>query len=1088
MAAIPVPVHFDGHNINIITEDSPSTCKNRVKGMNANGTKKKNKKRNVQNGKYGNKQILNKRSAVNAKPVLSPISNLSASNKENVDERNSNDGVTKLKQVENGHITVGPITSSSSSSTKALSPSNGHASTEDNHTKSVSSSTRNSENEQKQPEEEEEEEEPVEPPQAEPLNVTMSGHGIQEIELNAANMAKNPFTKRDTNSDAASHHKQSPGLPLPPRHQQQFKITPRNVGNGALKKRASPRLAAPPINNNNNNSNNDQHQQPHVSPQLTVAQHQALMDLNQEHGQMMNGAMMNGADHSHTAIVHPEEMAAMNGVTTGNNGEEGGAEDDDGDGKDRQNLYKTELCREWSTSGWCYYNKRCSFAHGLQELRPVFRSKKWRTKRCRNWHTTGYCPYEHRCQFLHDQSPPRRIQDYATANARALVAAQQRMQPLYFHYQVDCNRDETSGDDEEDAQSKKSKTSNQSRTTPIPPKNDISAHTPSIGPRLKRKNYNAHKKSNSNNYHHLHSNNNSNHHQNVNPSSSPALGSENGSQPGQFKKAALRMIQQKKMNTNEANKKTVSNAENNEFAKLRKTNSNNSNKSKKTPRESVEAAKAKAKKKKPKDAVITPFNPVQATYTPGVPSYEYAQSLGLYNQTATSILPARIPPNTAAMTGFPGGLSLHSLSTTGLPAAGYQQLPPAIDPSIYLSLTPSPPHSPTAVDQEILLKQQSNNQQMNATELNVEMPVSLTPSPPVLPINHQNFTASSLHLQVVKQQETIDELHAKMAAMNASRTPEVANTDSNAAVTALIHRSLLNKSATPVATIDGDMLESLLPTDDVDETSNTKNSNQSASKSGSGLLSKDKKLSKHLMQDDCKDIEEESASDRHHRAKPSKPPLKKTTSKNVPPIPPIPPPLQLQTSINSVVNGAVAAAMSPTGVTGLVPMTPTLVDHAASYIGYPPANLTANAAATTNSNGITAAVASGNSQSAHTASSSQAANQQILPPPPPLPTAAALSASNLAALTGYNGMDLNLNPYAAQHAYASAHATQSVLGVGGYPAPTHPAFASQPTGTAVAYGLPQGVGMQPQIGYPFLPSPDFAEISQQSYAHYTYPQ
>eukprot|EP01084_Bolivina_argentea_P278180 475118_1 len=53
-----------------------------------------------------------------------------------------------------------------------------------------------------------------------------------------------------------------------------------------------------------------------------------------------------------------------------------GFEDDDSGNGNRQNLYKTELCREWSTSGWCYYNKRCSFAHGLQELRPVFRSKK----------------------------------------------------------------------------------------------------------------------------------------------------------------------------------------------------------------------------------------------------------------------------------------------------------------------------------------------------------------------------------------------------------------------------------------------------------------------------------------------------------------------------------------------------------------------------------------------------------------------------------------------------------------------------------------------------------------------------------------
>jgi len=72
----------------------------------------------------------------------------------------------------------------------------------------------------------------------------------------------------------------------------------------------------------------------------------------------------------------------------------------------RRSLYKTELCREWMASGWCYYDHRCSFAHSMSELRPVYRSKNWRTKRCRNWHTTGYCPYEHRCQFLHEQAPP----------------------------------------------------------------------------------------------------------------------------------------------------------------------------------------------------------------------------------------------------------------------------------------------------------------------------------------------------------------------------------------------------------------------------------------------------------------------------------------------------------------------------------------------------------------------------------------------------------------------------------------------------------------------------------------------------------
>eukprot|EP01083_Nonionella_stella_P115686 343228_1 len=112
MAAIPVPVHFDGHNINIITEDSPSTCKNRTKGVNyGKKNNNKGKKRNFnQNGKYPKTQILNKRlptstnqnskinsttdsdSKNNGTLIISPISSsqkdISPSNKENIDELN----------------------------------------------------------------------------------------------------------------------------------------------------------------------------------------------------------------------------------------------------------------------------------------------------------------------------------------------------------------------------------------------------------------------------------------------------------------------------------------------------------------------------------------------------------------------------------------------------------------------------------------------------------------------------------------------------------------------------------------------------------------------------------------------------------------------------------------------------------------------------------------------------------------------------------------------------------------------------------------------------------------------------------------
>ena len=86
---------------------------------------------------------------------------------------------------------------------------------------------------------------------------------------------------------------------------------------------------------------------------------------------------------------------------------------------------------------------------------------------------------------MHDQSPPRRISDYATANARALVAAQQRMQPLYFHYQVDCNRDETPEDEDHNGDDKR----HQQSVPGTPRDNEVHELDCTVGPRLKRKDY-----------------------------------------------------------------------------------------------------------------------------------------------------------------------------------------------------------------------------------------------------------------------------------------------------------------------------------------------------------------------------------------------------------------------------------------------------------------------------------------------------------------------------------------------------------------------------------------------------------------------
>ncbi|CAF0908275.1 unnamed protein product [Rotaria sordida] len=62
--------------------------------------------------------------------------------------------------------------------------------------------------------------------------------------------------------------------------------------------------------------------------------------------------------------------------------------------------YKTELCRNYSSNGYCSYSSRCQFAHGIKELRSRIRHPKYKTEICRNF-LSGYCKYASRCQFLH---------------------------------------------------------------------------------------------------------------------------------------------------------------------------------------------------------------------------------------------------------------------------------------------------------------------------------------------------------------------------------------------------------------------------------------------------------------------------------------------------------------------------------------------------------------------------------------------------------------------------------------------------------------------------------------------------------------
>lgn len=69
----------------------------------------------------------------------------------------------------------------------------------------------------------------------------------------------------------------------------------------------------------------------------------------------------------------------------------------------KQNLYKTELCRSFTETGICRYGHKCQFAHGGHELRPVLRHPKYKTEACKTFSLTGQCPYGNRCRFIHVQ-------------------------------------------------------------------------------------------------------------------------------------------------------------------------------------------------------------------------------------------------------------------------------------------------------------------------------------------------------------------------------------------------------------------------------------------------------------------------------------------------------------------------------------------------------------------------------------------------------------------------------------------------------------------------------------------------------------
>jgi len=73
------------------------------------------------------------------------------------------------------------------------------------------------------------------------------------------------------------------------------------------------------------------------------------------------------------------------------------------DAVSRSPTYKTEICRSHRDLGYCEYEEKCQFAHGVEQLRSRKFSPKYKTQPCKNYRKHGNCRFGPRCQFVHDE-------------------------------------------------------------------------------------------------------------------------------------------------------------------------------------------------------------------------------------------------------------------------------------------------------------------------------------------------------------------------------------------------------------------------------------------------------------------------------------------------------------------------------------------------------------------------------------------------------------------------------------------------------------------------------------------------------------
>ena len=118
--------------------------------------------------------------------------------------------------------------------------------------------------------------------------------------------------------------------------------------------------------------------------------------------------------------------------------------------------YKTELCKNYITNGWCKWSDNCFFAHGKQELRSKMPANQYyKTKICKHYHKMDFCPYASRCQYFHFKTyeiNTELLNSYvnkllpklldSNSNLNDLLSKNERMQQRLSVFQTFCAGDE----------------------------------------------------------------------------------------------------------------------------------------------------------------------------------------------------------------------------------------------------------------------------------------------------------------------------------------------------------------------------------------------------------------------------------------------------------------------------------------------------------------------------------------------------------------------------------------------------------------------------------------------------------------------